>query len=54
MESKDEFLKIDIKNRMCYYFGDIMTVEDIYSSGVLLNEKNISIYDILYKTFIGS
>ena len=39
MESKDEFLKIDIKNRTCCYFDDIMTVEDIYSSGILLNKK---------------
>ena len=28
MERKDEFKKIDIKNRMSYYFHDIMTAED--------------------------
>ena len=27
MESKDELKEVDIKNRMCYYFDDIM---DIY------------------------
>ena len=29
MESKDEFKKIDIKNCTCYYFDDIVRVEEI-------------------------
>ena len=40
MESKDELKKIDIKNRTCYYFDDIMTVIDIDFSGILLNKKS--------------
>ena len=39
MESKNEFEKIDIKNRTCYYFNDMMTDRDIYSSDTLLDEK---------------
>ena len=26
MESNDKFKKIDIKNRMCFYFDDIMNI----------------------------
>ena len=60
MESKDELKEIDIKNRKCYYFDDIMRVTDINFSNILLNEKsdkayqNILIYSISYKTFVGS
>ena len=41
MESKDEFLKIDIKNCTCYYFDDIMRARNIniYSSDISLDEK---------------
>ena len=57
MESKDELKEIDIKNRRCYCFDDIMKARDIDSGNILLNEKiyqNILIYDISYKTFMGS
>ena len=40
MESKDELNKIDIKNRTCYYFDDIMTDRDIYSGDILLEKKS--------------
>ena len=56
MESKDELKEIDIKNRMCYYFDDIINDVDIYFSDVLLDEKlyeNISVYDISNKTSTG-
>ena len=56
MESKDKLKEIDIKNRTCYYFVDIIKVEDIYSGDNLLDEKsyeNILIYDISYKAFMG-
>ena len=56
MERKDELNKIDIKNRTCYYFDDIITNRDIYSVDVLLDEKiyeNISVCDISYKTLTG-
>ena len=57
IESKDEFKKIDIKNCMYYYFDGITTDRDIYSVDILLDEKiyeNISVYDISYKTSMGS
>ena len=61
MESKDELKEIDIKNRTCYYFNDIIRVMDRDSdfefNDILLEEKsnkenyeNILIYDISYKT----
>ena len=31
MVTKNGFKKINIKNCTCYYFDDIMEVEDIYS-----------------------
>ena len=39
MERKDELKEIDIKNRTCYYFDDILTNRDIYSVDILLDEK---------------
>ena len=41
MESKDELKEIDIKNRTCYYFDDVIKVIDIYPSNinVLLDEN---------------
>ena len=56
MERKDELKEIDIKNRTCYYFDDIITNRDIYSVDILLDEKvygNISLYDISCKTSTG-
>ena len=59
MESKDELKEIDVKNRTCYYFDNIMRLEDI-NFNILLEEKsyktyeNILIYDISYKTFMGA
>ena len=56
MEHEDELKEIDIKNRTCYYFDDIMRVLDIDFSDVLLGEKsyqNILIFDISYKTLMG-
>ena len=54
MESKNEFKKIDIKNRVCYYFDDNGT--DVNFSNILLDKKlyeNISVCDISCKTSIG-
>ena len=53
VKSKSEVKEINIKNRTCYYFEDIVTDRDIYSIDVLLDEKiyeNISVHDIPYKT----
>ena len=45
--------EIDIKNRACYYFDDIINGTDINFSNILLDKNlygNISVYNILYKT----
>ena len=58
MESKNELKEIDIKNRTCYFFDYIMRATD-RAGDILLDEKsyktykNISIYDISYKTFMA-
>ena len=41
MESKDELKEIHIKNRMCYYFDDIMRIRDRDNefSDILLSKK---------------
>ena len=60
MESKDKLKEIDIKNRTCYYFDDIMIFRDIDFGKFLLDKKsyktqeNILIYDIWYKIFMGA
>ena len=46
-----------IKNRTCYYFDDIIKLEDFTLDNILIDEKsheNILIYDISYKPLIGS
>ena len=56
MKSKNEIKEIDIKNRTCYYFDDIIIDRDIYSVDILLDDfldENISVYDISYKTSMG-
>ena len=55
MKRKDEFKKNNIKNCMCYYFDDIMKVDDINVDNILLDEKsyeNILVSNILYKKFM--
>ena len=64
MESNDKFKKIDIKNRMCFYFDDIMKIEDFDLNYVLIDEnhsiqseqtksfKNSLVYNISYKILI--
>ena len=57
MESKEELKEIDIKNYTRYYFDDIMRVKDIDSNNISLDEKlykNILIFEISYKTFMGA
>ena len=56
MESREEFSKIDIKNCMCYYSDDIMPLKDTDFINILLDKKshkNLLIYNISYKTFMG-
>ena len=56
MECKDELKEIDIKNRTCYYFNDIIKDIDINFHNILLDEKlyqNVSVYNISYETSVG-
>ena len=53
MESKNEFKKMNFKNRTCYYFDDIIKVQAINVDNILLDENNL-VYNILYKESIDS
>ena len=49
--------EINIKNRIFYYFDDIIQVENVNFGNILLHVKsyeNILVYDILYKTLTGT
>ena len=53
----NELKKICIRNRTCYYFDDIIKLEDFDLDNILMDKKiheNILIYDISYKNLIGS
>ena len=55
MESH-EFKNVCIKNCRCYYFADIMKLEDFDIYNILLDEilhENILFYDISCKTLFG-
>ena len=57
MDSKDELKEIDIKNRMGYYFDDIIKIEDLNLDDVSIDEKwykNILIYNISDKDLIAN
>ena len=45
-----------IKNHRCYYFDDIVKIQDLDFDNILLDEKpynNTLIYNISYETLIG-
>ena len=51
----NELRKVPIKNSTCYYFSDIIKLEDFDLDNTLIDEKshkNILIYDISYETLI--
>ena len=51
----NELKRVRIKNCKCYYFDDIIKLEDFDIDNILIDEKsheNILIYDISCKTFI--
>ena len=51
----NEFKGVCIKNLTCYYFDDIIKLEDFDLDNILIDEKsheNILIFDISYKTLI--
>ena len=53
----NEFKKVRIKNRTCYYLDKIIQLENFDTDNILIDEKsheNILIYDISYKTLIWS
>ena len=56
MVSNGQLKENDVKNRTCYYFDDIIRIEDFDLDNILLDEKpyeNILVYDISYKSLIG-
>ena len=53
----NELKKVPIRNRTCYYFDDIIELEDFDLDNILIDKrshKNILICDISYKYLIGS
>ena len=53
----NDFERVSIKNRTCYYFHDITKIKDFDFDNVLINSKlyeNILTYNISYKTLTGS
>ena len=53
----NQLKKVPNRNRTCYYFNDIIKLEDFDLDNILIDKKshkNILIYDILYKNLIGS
>ena len=53
MESNDQLKEVDIKNRACYYFDDIIKIEDFDPDNFLIGEKsNIIQYQCSLKHFI--
>ena len=57
MESNNELKEIDIKNRTCYYFHDIMKLEDFDFDNILLDQggyENNLVYVISYKNLIAA
>ena len=53
MESNDKLKEIDIKNCTCYYFNNIIKIDDFDFDNVK-SYKNILVHDISYKTLIGA
>ena len=56
MDSDDELKEIDVRNSMCYYFDDIIKIEDV-GIDILIDEKsykNILVYSASYKSLIDS
>ena len=57
MKSNDQLKEIDIRNRTCYYFDDIIKIEDFDLNNIFKDEKshkNILVYNISYKSLIDS
>ena len=44
IDSNDELKEIDIKTRTCYYFDDIIKIEDFSLENILIDEKSHKIF----------
>ena len=51
---KNEFKEVEIKNCTCYYFDDIIKLEDFNHYNILIDKKSILIYGISYESLIDS
>ena len=57
MESNNKLKETNIKNRTCYYFDDMININDLDRDNILLGEKtheNNIIYDVAYQTLYGA
>ena len=55
MEGNVKLKEIDIKNCTCYYFDDMIKIEDFDLDNILTDKKsyeNILVYNISYKSLI--
>ena len=52
----NELKKVVIKNCKCYYFDDVIKIEQLDFNNISLDEnhENILIYDVSYKSLIGA
>ena len=57
MESNHELKEVNIKHCTCCCFDGIIKIEDFYFDYIIIDEKSnkeILVFDILYKTLFGS
>ena len=57
MIESNKLKELDIENLTCYYYDDIIKIEDFDFDKILRDEKSyksILVYDILYKNLFGS
>ena len=57
MDSNDELKEMDFKNRLCYYFDDMIKIEDFDLDNISIDKKsneNILVYNNLYKILVDS
>ena len=57
MDRKDVLKETDIKNCTCYYFDDIIRIEDFNIDNISIDEKSyvkILVYNISYKSLIDA
>ena len=55
MDSNNVLKEIEIKNRTCYYFDDIIEIENSDPDNISIGEKsheNILVFNISYKTSV--